>query len=71
VNKTCLSTANKQKNKLGQYEDDKDLVMAAYKNMSQDDKNKLYAEATARFNNKGINPRTGKPYNLLKKLMLI
>ncbi len=52
----------KQKNKLGQYEDDKDIVMAAYKNMSQDDKNKLYAEATARFNNQGINPRTGKPY---------
>lgn len=53
---------NKQKNKLGQYEDDKDVVMAAYKNMSQDDKNKLYSEATARFNNKGVNPRTGKPY---------
>jgi hypothetical protein len=51
-----------QKNKLGEYEDNKDLVMAAYKNMSQDDKNKLYSEATARFNNKGINPRTGKPY---------
>ena len=53
---------NKQKNKLGEYEDNKDVVMAAYKNMSQDDKNKLYAEATARFNNKGINPRTGEPY---------
>ena len=53
---------NKQKNKLGEYEDNKDVVMAAYKNMSQDDKNKLYSEATARFNNKGINPRTGKPY---------
>ncbi len=53
---------NKQKNKLGEYEDNKDLVMAAYKNMSQDEKNKLYAEATARFNNKGINPRTQKPY---------
>jgi hypothetical protein len=53
---------NQQKNKLGQYEDDKDIVMAAYKNMSQDDKNKLFAEATARFNNKGVNPRTGKPY---------
>ena len=51
-----------QKNKLGEYEDNKDLVMAAYKNMSQDDKNKLYAEATARFNNQGINPRTGEPY---------
>ena len=25
-------------------------------------KNKLFAEATARFNNKGINPRTGEPY---------
>ncbi len=53
---------NQQQNKLGKYEDNKDLVMAAYKNMSQDDKNKLYAEATARFNNQGINPRTGKPY---------
>ena len=53
---------NKQKNKLGEYEDNKDLVMAAYKNMSQDEKNKLFSEATARFNNKGINPRTGKPY---------
>ena len=57
-----LDYGNKQKNKLGEYEDNKDLVMAAYKNMSQDDKNKLYAEATARFNNKGINPRTGTPY---------
>ena len=53
---------NKQKNKLGKYEDDKDIVMAAYKNMSQDEKNKLFTEATARFNNKGINPRTGKLY---------
>ena len=53
---------NKQKNKLGQYEDDKDLVMAAYKNMSQDDKNKLFAEAQARYDKKGINPRTGKVY---------
>jgi hypothetical protein len=53
---------NKQKNKLGEYEDNKDVVMAAYKNMSQDEKNKLFAEATSRFNNKGMNPRTGKPY---------
>ena len=53
---------NKQKNKLGEYEDNKEVVMAAYKNMSQDEKNKLFAEATARFNNKGVNPRTGKPY---------
>ena len=53
---------NKQKNKLGQYEDDKDVVMAAYKNMSQDDKNKLFAEAQARYDKKGINPRTGKVY---------
>ena len=57
----------KQQNQLGQYEDDKDLVMAAYKNMSQDDKNKLYTEATARFNNKGINPRTGKPYESIEE----
>ena len=53
---------NKQKNKLGEYEDNKDLVMAAYKNMSQDDKNKLFAEAQARYDKKGINPRTGKVY---------
>ena len=53
---------NRQKNKLGEYEDNKDLVMAAYKNMSQDEKNKLFAEATSIFNNKGMNPRTGKPY---------
>ena len=53
---------NRQKNKLGEYEDNKDLVMAAYKNMSSDEKNKLFAEATARFNNKGMNPRTGQPY---------
>tara|TARA_R100000655_G_C2983250_1_gene192114 strand:+ start:268 stop:1188 length:921 start_codon:yes stop_codon:yes gene_type:complete len=52
----------KQKNELGKYEDKKDIVMQAYKNMSQDEKNKLYTEATARFNNKGINPRTGEPY---------
>ena len=58
---------NTQKNKLGQYEDDKDIVMAAYKNMSQDDKNKLYSEATARFNNKGVNPRTGKPYESIEE----
>ena len=53
---------NKQKNKLGEYEDKKEIVMAAYKNMSQDEKNKLFQEATDRFDNKGINPRTQKPY---------
>ena len=58
---------NEQKNKLGKYEDNKDLVMQAYKNMSQDDKNKLYSEATARFNNKGVNPRTGKPYESIEE----
>ena len=51
-----------QQNKLSKYEDDKDLVMSVYKNMSEDEKNKLWSEATARFNNKGINPRTGEPY---------
>ena len=58
---------NRQKNELGKYEDNKDLVMSAYKNMSQDDKNKLYSEATARFNNKGVNPRTGKPYESIEE----
>ena len=38
--------------------------MAAYKNMSQDDKNKLFAEAQARYDKKGINPRTGKVYDI-------
>ena len=41
--------------------------MAAYKNMSSDEKNKLFAEATARFNNKGVNPRTGKPYTSVEE----
>ena len=58
---------NRQKNELGKYEDNKDLVMAAYKNMSQDDKNKLYSEATARFNNKGVDPRTGEPYTSVEE----
>ena len=58
---------NRQKNELGKYEDNKDLVMSAYKNMSQDDKNKLYSEATARFNNKGVNPRTGQPYTSIEE----
>jgi len=58
---------NRQKNELGKYEDNKDLVMSAYKNMSEDDKNKLYSEATARFNNKGVNPRTGKPYESIEE----
>ena len=49
----------KQKNKLGQYEDDKEIVMAAYKNMSQDDKNKLYAEATACLLYTSPSPRDG------------
>jgi len=63
-----------RENELGQWSSDKDLMMAAYKNMSQDDKNKLWTEAGAMFENKGTNPYTKQPfksqqeaYNLLLK----
>ena len=46
---------------------DRELASQLIKNYSEDDKNKLYAEATARFNNKGINPRTGKPYTSVQE----
>ena len=63
-----------EEGKLGQWKSDKDLLMAAYKNMSQDDKNKLWQEANAMFENEGVNPSTKQPfksaqeaYNLLLK----
>jgi len=63
-----------EEGKLGQWQSDKDLLMAAYKNMSQDDKNKLWQEANAMFENEGVNPYTKAPfksaneaYNLLLK----
>ena len=46
---------------------DRELASQLIKNYSEDDKNKLYAEATARFNNKGVNPRTGKPYTSIEE----
>ena len=46
---------------------DRELASQLIKNYSEDDKNKLYAEATARFNNKGINPRTDKPYTSVQE----
>ena len=46
---------------------DRELASSLLKNYSEDDKNKLYAEATARFNNKGVNPRTGKPYTSIEE----
>ena len=46
---------------------DRELASQLIKNYSEDDKNKLYAEATARFNNKGVNPRTGQPYTSVEE----
>jgi hypothetical protein len=46
---------------------DREIASQLIKNYSEDDKNKLYAEATARFNNKGVNPRTGKPYTSVEE----
>ena len=63
-----------RENELGQWSSDKDLLMLAYKNTSQDDKNKLWTEANAMFDNQGVNPYTKQPfksateaYNLLLK----
>ena len=63
-----LGTAAKEplnlmmKQNMANTQGDRELASSLLKNYSEDDKNKLYAEATARFNNKGINPRTGEPY---------
>jgi len=63
-----------RENELGQWESDKDLLMLAYKNASEDEKNKLWTEAGAMFDNQGTNPYTKQPfktqqeaYNLLLK----
>jgi hypothetical protein len=56
-----------EKGKLGEWQSDKELLLTAYKNMSEENKNKLYAEATARFNNKAMNPRTGAPYKSISE----
>ena len=63
-----------RENELGQWESDKDLLMLAYKNASEDEKNKLWTEAGAMFENQGTNPYTKQPfqsqqeaYNLLLK----
>jgi len=63
-----------RENELGQWSSDKDLMMAAYKNMGQDEKNKLWTEANAMFDRGGENPYTKQPfktpqeaYNLLLK----
>ena len=63
-----------EEGKLGQWQSDKDLLLEAYKNMNQDDKNKLWQEANAMFDNQGTNPYTKEPfksateaYNLLLK----
>ena len=63
-----------QEGKLSQYSDDRDLLLTAYKNTSEGEKNKLWQEANAMFDNKGVNPETKKTfmsaqeaYNLLLK----
>ena len=63
-----------QQQKLEQYKSDKDLLLAAFKNTSEDEKNRLWTEANAMFDNKGQNPYTKQPfqspteaYNLLLK----
>ena len=64
----------REEGKLGQWQSDKDLLLAAYKNTSEGEKNKLWQEANAMFDNKGVNPETKKTfmsaqeaYNLLLK----
>ena len=63
-----------EKGKLEQWKSDQDLLLAAYKNTSQDEKDKMWGEANNMFNNKGVNPYTKQPfkspteaYNLLLK----
>ena len=63
-----------EKGKLEQWKSDKDLLLAAYKNTSQDEKNKLWTEANNMFERGGVNPYTNQPfktpqeaYNLLLK----
>ena len=63
-----------EEGKLGQWQSDKELLLAAYKNVSEGEKNKLWEEANAMFENEGVNPYTKEPfksateaYNLLLK----
>ena len=63
-----------QDDKIRQWQSDRDLLLTAYKNMSQDEKDKLWTTAKGYHLNKGINPETGEPfktaqeaYNLLLK----
>ena len=68
-----LGTAAKEplnlmmKQNMANTQGDREIASQLIKNYSEDDKNKLYAEATARFNNKGVNPRTGKPYTSVEE----
>ena len=63
-----------EKGKLEQWKSDKDLLLAAYKNTSQDEKDKMWGEANNMFERGGVNPYTNQPfktpqeaYNLLLK----
>ena len=63
-----------QDDKIRQWQSDRDLLLTAYKNMSQDEKDKLWTTAKGYHLNKGINPETKEPfktpqeaYNLLLK----
>jgi hypothetical protein len=63
-----------QDDKIRQWKSDRDLLLTAYKNTSQEEKDKLWATAKGYHLNKGINPETGEPfktpqeaYNLLLK----
>ena len=63
-----------QDDKIRQWQSDRDLLLTAYKNMSQDKKDKLWGTAQRYHANEGINPETGEPfktpqeaYNLLLK----
>ena len=63
-----------QDDKIRQWQSDRDLLLTAYKNTSQEEKDKLWTTAKGYHLNKGINPETGEPfktpqeaYNLLLK----
>ena len=51
-----------QQGKLEQWKSDKDLLLTAFKNTSQDEKDKMWKEANAMFDNKGVNPYTDEPF---------
>jgi len=63
-----------EKGKLEQWKSDQDLLLAAYKNTSEDEKNKMWEEANNMFEREGVNPYTKEKfktpqeaYNLLLK----